>query len=245
MSEANLVLNRPGPKPSRVPLYFYWVIDISGSMSVNGKMASLNQAIRNAIPAMRQVVADNVEARLFIRTLLFGNGAAFTEVEPTPLESFSWKDVDSQPVGTDLGAAFETLAEELTSAAFPQRGYPPVIVVVSDGGPTDDYETSLTKLLNTPWGKRAIRCGILIDDDLNGKEVLEKFIASEDVPVLFAHNPDQLAKFIAFIATTVVGTVSQPGSQVGKDDEAERVILPDMSAILDAPEEPEGWLFLE
>lgn len=243
MSEEIAVLNRPGPKPSRVPLHFYWILDVSGSMSIDGRMEALNQAIRNALPAMEDAVHTNVEARLFVRTLLFGNGARWAEVEPVPLEKFTWKDIDSEAAGTDMGAAFAKMAEELSSPKFPERGYPPVMVLISDGGPTDDYASALQKLMALPWAKKAVRCGILIDDDEDGRDVLKEFISSEKIPVLFAHNPDELAKYIRFVATTVVTTVSAPGSQVGKADEGDNVILPDdIKGILNVSDNPGSWI---
>ena len=38
--------NRPGGALSTRPLHFFWICDCSGSMSVDGKIQSLNEAIR-------------------------------------------------------------------------------------------------------------------------------------------------------------------------------------------------------
>lgn len=38
---------------SRKPLHFFWIADTSGSMSVDGKIQTLNTAVREALPHMR------------------------------------------------------------------------------------------------------------------------------------------------------------------------------------------------
>ncbi len=45
----------PGGALASRPLHFIWVADCSGSMSVDGKIQALNNAIREAIPHMQQV----------------------------------------------------------------------------------------------------------------------------------------------------------------------------------------------
>ena len=43
----------PGGALASRPLHFIWVADCSGSMSVDGKIQALNNAIREAIPHMQ------------------------------------------------------------------------------------------------------------------------------------------------------------------------------------------------
>ena len=50
---------RPGARLSARPLHFFFVTDASGSMAVDGKIQSLNNAIREAIPHLREVAAQN------------------------------------------------------------------------------------------------------------------------------------------------------------------------------------------
>ena len=49
---------RPGGELATRPLHFIWIADCSGSMAVDGKIQSLNTAIKEAIPNMQQVADD-------------------------------------------------------------------------------------------------------------------------------------------------------------------------------------------
>src|SRR5690606_11788989 len=45
--------------------------------------------------------------------------------------------------GTDLGAALRLLAKELTVEAMPSRGLAPILVLITDGHPSDDFDAAL------------------------------------------------------------------------------------------------------
>jgi len=60
-------VNRPGGKISARPLHFFWVCDCSGSMTINGKIFQLNNAIREALPHMVDVAENNPNAEILIR----------------------------------------------------------------------------------------------------------------------------------------------------------------------------------
>jgi uncharacterized protein YegL len=76
-----------------------------------------------------------------------------------------------------------------------ERGLPPVLVLISDGQPTDDFESGLKELMAVPWGKKAVRIGIAIGEDAD-MEVLQQFIGNKELQPLHAHNAEQLVKYI-------------------------------------------------
>lgn len=43
-----------GGRMSTRPLHFVWIVDCSGSMSIEGKIQSLNNAVRESIPPHAQ-----------------------------------------------------------------------------------------------------------------------------------------------------------------------------------------------
>jgi len=51
---------RPGGEVATRPPHFIWICDCSGSMGVDGKIQALNNAIREAIPHMREEDRDEV-----------------------------------------------------------------------------------------------------------------------------------------------------------------------------------------
>jgi uncharacterized protein YegL len=41
-----------------------------------------------------------------------------------------------------------------------QRALPPVLVLISDGQPTDDFEAGLATLMAEPWARKAVRLAV-------------------------------------------------------------------------------------
>jgi len=152
---------RPGGELSSRPLHFIWIADCSGSMGVDGKIQSLNTAIREALPSMKQVADENPNADVFVRAIKFSSGAQWHVSQPTRIADFTWTDLTADGV-TDLGKALSLVAEQLDVSKMGERCLPPVLVLVSDGQPTDDYESALENLLSLPWGKKAVRIAIAI-----------------------------------------------------------------------------------
>ena len=154
--------------------------------------------------------------------------AQWQTAAPTPIADFNWTDLTAAGT-TDLGKALSMVAEELKVERMPQRGLPPVLVLVTDGEPTDDWASGLKTLMDQPWGKRAVRVAIAIGQDAN-LEVLQKFMgtSARERPPLVATNPEQLISFIKWASTQVVGAVTKPASQVAdaKATGGGNVILP-------------------
>ena len=75
----------PNVKLARRPLHFIYLCDCSGSMR-GQKMQSLNQAIRQTLPAMAEVASDNPEAQLLVRAVRFSDRAEWHIAQPTPVE---------------------------------------------------------------------------------------------------------------------------------------------------------------
>ncbi|MCR5789525.1 MAG: VWA domain-containing protein [Lachnospiraceae bacterium] len=201
-------LKRPGAELASRPLHFFWVVDCSGSM-FGEKMGTVNNAIQETVPEMQEAAEGNPNAQLLVRTLKFSSGASWVNPDPVKVEDFVWEDLIAIGV-TDMGKAFDLLAEELTIPPMSDRALPPVIVLLSDGRPTDHYKPALKKLLSLPWGKKAVRIAISIGQDADN-DVLMEFTGSKDL-VLQANNATTLTKMIKW-ASTVASVVSAPASR--------------------------------
>ncbi len=202
---------RPGGEISTRPLHFIWICDCSGSMSVGGKIQSLNNAVKQVTPLMRETAADNPNATVLIRTIAFSSGAQWKLSQATPVEQFEWSDLSADGV-TDLGKALSMVADQLKMPPMTDRALPPVLVLLSDGQPTDDYSTGLKKLMEQPWGKKAVRVAIAIGKDAD-YEVLQKFIGNPELKPLEANSPDALVDRIKWVSTAVLKSTSAPASQ--------------------------------
>ena len=202
---------RPGGEMATRPLHFIWVVDSSGSMA-GEKIQSLNFAIKESIPEMRRVADENPNASVLVRAIRFSSGAQWHISQPVDVNDFKWNDIAADGV-TDMGAAMSLLADALKVSVLEERGLPPVLVLLSDGAATDDFDSGLKKLMTENWAKKAARIAIAIGDDAD-HEPLQKFIGNTEQKPLQANNAATLVKFIKWASTAVVITVSQPASTV-------------------------------
>ncbi|WP_051200010.1 vWA domain-containing protein [Butyrivibrio sp. FCS006] len=201
-------MKRPGGALASRPLHFIWMVDCSGSMS-GDKISTANYAIKDAIPGMQKAAEENPNAQLLIRTLKFDDGAMWVTPAPVPVEDFEWDPLDVGGL-TSMGAAFNLLSDQLEMPPMSERALPPVIVMLSDGNPTDDYRGGLNRLLSLPWGKKAVKIAIAIGQDVD-KAILQEFTCNPEL-VLPADNAAQLSKMIKW-ASTVAKQVSSPVSR--------------------------------
>jgi uncharacterized protein YegL len=198
-----------GPLATR-PLHFIFIADCSTSMG-GEKIQSLNHAIRESIPHMREVARGNPNAEVLVRSVRFSSGAQWHHSQFTNVEQFEWVDLTVDGM-TDMGRALTLVADVLKSPPMPDRALPPVLVLVSDGEPTDDFDGGLRALMSQPWGKKAVRLAIAIGEGAR-IDVLQKFIGHAELQPLHANNADQLVKYIRWASTEVLKAASAPASQ--------------------------------
>ncbi|MEB3323101.1 MAG: VWA domain-containing protein [Synechococcaceae cyanobacterium] len=239
----------PAVRLASRPLHFLYLCDCSGSMAARGKMQALNQAIRESLPGMVDVARRNPEARLLVRAVSFADSAAWHIASPTPVEELVWRDLQAGGV-TAMGEALELVAAALRSPPMEERALPPVLVLISDGQPTDDVDRGLRSLLAEPWGQKAVRLAIAMGHDAD-LEVLQQFIGPGTAAgpdrsprrPLQAGNATSLARYIQWASTAVVGAASMPASRVAPAPSSEESIpLPDLPPTVMDPTDDVGPL---
>ncbi len=201
----------PGEGLGRRPLHFIWLADCSGSMAIDGKIQALNEAIKEIIPHMQTVAGENPNAEILVRAIKFSDGAQWHIATPVPVETFKWPLLSADGV-TDMGKALSMVADQLKSPPMPDRMLPPVLVLITDGQPTDDFSSGLKDLLNQRWGQKAVRIAIAIGDDAD-LECLQKFIGHTELSPLKAKNAEELVRYIKWASTAVLKAASSPASQ--------------------------------
>lgn len=141
-------LNAPIDQLPRKTLTVFFLIDTSGSMS-GGKISSLNVAIRDTLPMLAQISSENVDTEIKIAALQFASGCDWMYPRPLPVEDFEWNDLDATGL-TSLGAAYQELHKKLSqTTGFMQEANAscaPVMILFSDGVPTDDAKHGLEHL---------------------------------------------------------------------------------------------------
>jgi len=244
----------PNVRLSNRPLHFIYLCDCSGSMAAQGKMQALNQAIRQSLPGMAEVARQNPEARVLVRAVSFADRAGWHLPEPTPVEQLEWRDLQAGGI-TAMGEALQLVATALQSPPMEERALPPVLVLISDGQPTDDFDRGLATLMRQPWAQKAVRLAIAMGHDAD-LEVLQQFIGPETAAggrsarrPLQASNATSLAQYIQWASTAVVGAASMPASRVAAAVAADRagagasnIHLPDLPPTILDPTDDVGPL---
>lgn len=199
---------------ARRTMVLFFLVDTSGSME-GAKIGTLNQAIEDVIPEIREISGDNADAEIKIAVLNFNKGASWITPFPIPAEDYEWEFLNAGGL-TDLGAACKELNEKLSRNAFMSDvtgSFAPAIFLLSDGAPTDEYKQEIDKLWQNNWFKKAIRCAVAIGEDAN-KKVLAEFTGNEE-SVLTVHNPEALRRMIRFVSVTA-SQIGSKSSSVGK-----------------------------
>jgi uncharacterized protein YegL len=216
--------NRPGGELAKRPLQFIWLVDCSGSMQ-GKKIESVNFAIRECIKPMRDVADDNPNAQILVRVVRFADGAQWHVAQPTDIHEFEWTDLAARGV-TDMGHALCEVARALDVKNMPDRGLPPVLVLLSDGQPTDDFRGGLKALLDQPWGKKAVRIAVAIGEQDADLEVLEQFIGNPEVKPLIANTAPELVRLIKWASTVPLKAASNPASRTMGQADTSHVPIP-------------------
>ena len=192
-------------------MVLFFVVDTSGSMQ-GTKIGAVNTAIREVLPELKD--AGGADIDLKVACLTFSSGCQWMYPTPIASDSFQWTTVDADGV-TYLGAACCELNDKLSKNGFlkaPSGSVAPVIFLLSDGEPTDDFESGINLLQQNNWFKHGIKVAVAIGDDAN-KDVLAKFTGNIEA-VITVHTPEALRKWIRKVSITSsqIGSRSQPVS---------------------------------
>lgn len=192
-------------------MVLFFVVDTSGSMQ-GTKIGAVNTAIREVLPELKDAGGSDIDLK--VACLTFSSGCQWMYSTPIASDSFQWTNVDADGV-TDLGAACRELNDKLSKNGFlkaPSGSVAPVIFLLSDGEPTDDFESGINLLQQNNWFKHGIKVAVAIGDDAN-KDVLAKFTGNIEA-VITVHTPEALRKWIRKVSITSsqIGSRSQPVS---------------------------------
>ena len=203
----------------RRTMTLFFLIDTSGSMMGN-KIGAVNDAVVNVLPMLDDISKSNPDAEIKVAALEFSNGTNWLYEEPKSSSDFVWQDVQASGL-TSLGAACTELNSKLSRNGFMQSAsgsFAPAIILLSDGGPTDDFQAGLK---SNNWFKAAIKIAIAIGDDAD-KDVLKDFTGSIEA-VFTVHNIDALKQVIRVVAVTS-SQIGSKSSTAGETSKQEQVI---------------------
>jgi uncharacterized protein YegL len=214
MASEDLPGGKLGP---RRDVHFYWILDGSRSM-LGEKIQSLNYAVARSIPEMRKVAAKHPRANILVRALRFATDAGWVTERPTPLSEFVWRDIEADGE-TSMGLALSMVCDELDWLASRldkgERFFPPILILVTDGHPTDEgkvFEAALQRLLTHKVGESAIRLAIAIGTDVgpDGMQCLRRFINNPTIKPLEVTDLAALPRLISIMSRSAITISSKP-----------------------------------
>lgn len=210
--------------PRRTMVLFF-LVDTSGSM-YGSKIGTVNSAIEEVVPELKDISESNADAQIKIATLAFSTGSQWITSEPVPAETFIWNYLDAGGV-TDLGDACYQLNEKLSRSGFMgdvTGSFAPAIFLLSDGEPTDNYQHGLEKLKQNNWFKKAIKVAIAIGDDAN-QQILAEFTGNVE-SVITVHTPEALKKWIRFVSVRAseIGSKSANAAPTNNTDSDNSIV---------------------
>lgn len=186
-------------EPRAIPVII--IADASGSMNEDGKIEALNHSIRDMIKSFSEEA--RVRAEIRVGMISFSGESAKTHLPLAPAN----KILDIQPLaaagGTPMGKAFD-LARELIEdkEQIDSRAYKPVLILVSDGQPTDDWEKSFDSLCKSERAQKATRFALAIGNDAD-EEMLKKFGNDPESPFFRAHQARDIHRFFRAVTMSI------------------------------------------
>jgi uncharacterized protein YegL len=179
------------------PLPIIVLADTSGSMAVDGKIEALNKGLKDMIASFSS--ESRLRAEIQVSVITFGGSQAELNLPLTPahqLQSFTPLVAEGM---TPLGGALSLASQMIEDAT---RVYTPVVVLVSDGYPNDDWEVPFARLINGERSSKATRFAMAIGADAD-EQMLRDFANDPEAPLFRAENARDIHRFFRAVSMSV------------------------------------------
>lgn len=155
------------------------LLDTSGSMYENGKIATMNSAVNEMIEGFKSL--DSTNAQISVSIITFGGVAQkFQDLKPAnEVEAINMTANGNTPLGSALNIAKSMIEDK---EVITSRAYRPVVVLVSDGMPNDNWEQPLEQFKSDGRTSKCYRMamGIGVSEGSAEYQMLQKFIDKEE-----------------------------------------------------------------
>ena len=147
-----------------------FILAVDTSLSVKNKIDVINEAIKNSIKEIKELDHGHNIAKVMVSILEFNSEAIWKPEKPQEIQNFNFIDLKcSNTAQSKYSLIYEQSNEILTTKEFLKeaKDYYPIILLISDGKPTDSYEESLVQCEKNEFFKKAMRVAIPIITDTN------------------------------------------------------------------------------
>lgn len=179
----------------KLPVYL--ILDTSGSMH-GEPIEQVKNGLQMLVNALRQDPHALEAAYLSVITF---DSSARQVVPLTELTAFQVPSIQANGVtslGEALALAGERASVEVAKTTAETKGdWKPMVFIMTDGAPTDDWKKGLTRFREQKWGA-VVACGV---NDAK-MDVLQE-IAGEAIVKLQTSDQTQMAAFFAWVSQSV------------------------------------------
>ena len=176
-------------EPAKKSMTIFFLIDVSGSMK-GTKIGSLNSTMEELLPSLIGVGEASTDVKIAV--MKFSTQVEWVTPEPVRIEEYQfWNRLEAEGL-TFMGDAFLELSRKLSRSTFlnsPSLSFAPVIFLLSDGSPNDDWKKGLAALQQNKWFQHGLKIALGIGSEVN-MDVLKEFTGNEELAVQ-AKNADQ------------------------------------------------------
>lgn len=166
------------PEKTLRTIHIFFLVDCSGSM-MGRRIEEVNKACSEVLSSF-DIINPDIDIR--VNVLTFGTSVEWMCPVPVPIDEFIWRPIESGGL-TSFGEACSELNLKLSSQGFFSSGQvimKSLIVLMTDGEPTDSYDDSLKRLLQNPYFHNSNRFAIGIGSDYN-RSILTTFAGEKKV----------------------------------------------------------------
>ena len=147
-------------EPAKKSMTIFFLIDVSGSMK-GTKIGSLNSTMEELLPSLIGVGEASTDVKIAV--MKFSTQVEWVTPEPVRIEEYQfWNRLEAEGL-TFMGDAFMELSKKLSRSAFlssPSLSFAPVIFLLSDGSPNDDWKNGLKTLQENKWFQYGLKIAL-------------------------------------------------------------------------------------
>ena len=187
-------------EPAKKSMTIFFLIDVSKSMK-GTKIGSLNSTMEELLPSLIGVGEATTEVKIAV--MKFSTKVEWMTPQPVRIEEYqSWTRLEPEGL-TFMGDAFLELSRKLSRNSFlnsPSLSFAPVIFLLSDGTPNDNWQKGLATLQENKWFQYGLKIALGIGSEVD-MDVLRAFTGNDELAVQ-AKTADQLRELVKMLAVT-------------------------------------------
>ena len=207
------------PKAKVLPVIL--LLDVSGSMSYDGKIQELNSSVKEMIESFTK--EQVIQSEINVAIITFGSEVKL-HTDLTPAREVKFEDLTADGC-TCMGKAFDMAYEMIEDKTkVPKNAFRPVIVLVSDGAPYDPYDANqiefkkqLERFTTEGRSSKCDRWSLAIGADAD-IDMMKKFLDHPEKEVCYVEDAADIHKFFRFISScTIQRSQSKNPNKVADD----------------------------